>query len=133
MPFMPVLWLIDDTPSNHDLTAITVERVEGWCFQGFYSSTDAIRWLRRQTGNGLWPDVVLLDYYLDGERGDQVVGKLKQALPKNVTPVLIGYSSVRSCSEAIVAAGADLVLSKRGDGVNGNEMLRRWLEAWPSV
>lgn len=126
-----LLWLVDDSPHHHAVAAATAARVAGIRFAGFLTAAGATAaFARAARGRGASvPDVVLMDYYLGDGRGDQVTRRLRQLEPRTRRPVIIGYSSVRSGSEAIVAAGGDLILRKTGDAEAGNPELLAWLEA----
>jgi CheY-like chemotaxis protein len=122
-----VLWLIDDSDGNHRVAAATVAALPWVHFEGFYTGAEAVEaFTARQAEGGQVPDAVLMDYYLGGERGDQVTRDLRAA-ERTARPLIIGYSSVMSASAAIVSAGADLVLRKHADQRGINPSLSRWL------
>ena len=123
---MRLLWLIDDTPMLHGVAEATVELVGGWKYVGWLSGEEACTELR---AGGSWPDVVLMDYYIGDERGDRVTRQLRALEPAQHRPVIVGYSSVRSASQAIVAAGADLILPKHQDATGINPSLLAWLRS----
>lgn len=126
-----LLWLVDDSPHHHAVAAATVARVSGVRLAGFLTAHDAIaafaKAARAKAATAV-PDVVLMDFFLGDGHGDQVTRRFRQLEPRAKRPVIIGYSSVRSGSEAIVAAGGDLVLRKTGDTEHGNPELLEWLE-----
>lgn len=123
-----LVWLIDDDPGNHAVAHATVARLPGAAFAGHFSGRAACAALHDAAHH---PDVVLMDFYLAGERGDQVTRRWREAemLAGARRAIVIGYSSMRSGSEAIVAAGGDAVVPKRSDGTGINPHLLRWLEA----
>jgi CheY-like chemotaxis protein len=123
---MRILWLIDDTPMLHGVAQATVDLVYGWTYAGWLSGEEAITELQ---AGAAWPDVVLMDYYIGSERGDRITRHLRALEPAQHRPVIIGYSSVRSASQAIVAAGADLILPKHQDARGINPSLLAWLHA----
>ena len=121
---MRLLWLIDDTPMLHGVAEATVELAKGWSYAGWLSGEEACSALRLGVA---WPDVVLMDYYIGDERGDRITRQLRALEPARHRPVIIGYSSVHSASQAIVDAGADLILPKHQDASGINPTLLAWL------
>jgi CheY-like chemotaxis protein len=121
------IWLIDDTPVLHAVAAATVERAGGWEFTGYLSGAEALRDLDAGTP---WPEVILMDYYIGAERGDRVTSQLRSREPATIRPVIVGYSSVRSASQTIVAAGADLIVPKHQDDEGINPSLLAYLRRW---
>ncbi len=124
------LWLIDDTQHHHQVVAATAAQVPGVVFQGFcdggsgeWAFTEAVR-------TGTQPDVVLMDFFLGDDRGDQVTRRLRR-LERDRRSVIIGYSSVQTGSQAIVDAGGDLILPKRGNASGINPALLAWVQRWP--
>ncbi len=128
---MPRIWLIDDMPNVHAVTEATVHQIGGWEFRGFFSGIDAVKSLRR-CEPGLAPQVILIDYYIGHERGDRIAPLLRSAEPADARPVLVGFSSVRSGSEAIVAAGAEVIVRKHQDDRGINPSLAEYLRNWPT-
>ncbi len=126
---MPLLWLIDDTPSLHLVAEATVALVEGWTFAGYLSGSEALGDLV-STPVAARPQVILMDFFIGSERGDVVTTRIRAIDSPNHRPVIIGYSSVRSASVVIIAAGGDLILPKRANksGINPDLLiyLRRW-------
>jgi hypothetical protein len=115
-----LLWQIDDHDGWLALSAATVARVPGWGFRGFTGPDAALAaW---QDGDPR-PDAILVDYYLGDHRGDEVAAVLREL---DARVVIIGHSSVPSCSARIVLAGGDLVLPKRAEG-GINRALLAWL------
>ena len=130
-----LLWLIDDTADHHRVAAATAALVAGVVFAGFASGRAALTAYARLARPGQpsprpLPDVVLMDFYLGDERGDAVTKRLRALEPASHRPVIIGYSSVRSGSAAIVAAGADLMLPKRSNAAGINPDLLNYLRRW---
>lgn len=125
-----LLWLIDDTQHHHQVAAATAAQVPSVVFQSFvdggsgeWAFTEAVR-------AGAQPDVVLMDFFLGDDRGDQVTRRLRR-LERERRSVIIGYSSVQTGSQAIVNAGGDLILPKRGNASGINPQLLAWLQRWP--
>ncbi len=121
------IWLIDDTPVLHAVAAATIDHAGGWEFTGYLSGAEAIGDL---DAGAPWPEVILMDYYIGPERGDRVTRALRRREPATIRPVIIGYSSVRSASQAIVAAGADLIVPKHQDAEGINPSLLAYLRCW---
>lgn len=128
MPAKPILlWLIDDSASNHDTAVSTVATMPWVTLEQFYSGAEAVAaFAKIEQQQGYAPDVVLMDYYLVGERGDQVTRALR-ATERRSRPVIVGYSSVASASQIIVQAGADIVVRKHTDAQGINPSLATWL------
>lgn len=124
------IWLVDDTSHHHEVVRATVARTPGFAFRGFFSGTEALDAFVAavQAGRGV-PVVVLMDYFLGGEHGDQVTEALR-GLAGGGRPRIIGFSSVRRCSEAIVSAGGDGVLRKHSVG-GVNPSLQDYLAGLP--
>ncbi len=121
---MTLVWLIDDDVGNHGVAQATVAEVAGVAFAGFLTGPEAVaeaRRLARATPSAL-PSVVLMDYYLGEHRGDQVTVDLLAACSPGPRPFVVGYSSMRSGSEAILRAGGNAIVPKRAD--------RRGLNPW---
>jgi CheY-like chemotaxis protein len=116
-PTMLLLWVIDDTADHHHIADATARQVGEVAVEHFYTGADALATYRERSAEGRLPDVVLMDYFLGGERGDQVTRRLRAIEATQNRPVIIGYSSVASGSAAIVAAGGDLTLRKVVGGV----------------
>ena len=70
--------------------------------------------------------MVLMDFFLGSERGDQVTRGLR-ALEGRSRAVIVGYSSVGSGSARIVEVGGDLVVRKHCDKSGINPSLMRYL------
>jgi CheY-like chemotaxis protein len=116
------LWLIDDSPDHHQVTAATARRAD-WDFTGFTAGAAALAALAA----GGRPAVVLMDFFLGEERGDAITARWRQSEPAGHRATIVGFSSVRACSLRILAVGGDVVLVKRSgpDGINPD--LLAWL------
>ena len=122
-----LLWLIDDGESNHQAAIATVAVLPWVRLEHFYTGIDAIMAFSDiEAAGGRAPDAVLMDFFLDGERGDQITADLRQAEVRS-RPVIIGYSSVASGSAAILAAGGDVVVRKHANDLGVNPSLATWL------
>ena len=126
---MPLLWLIDDTPSLHVVAEATVQLVAGWEFFGHFTGHEAIEEFAHLPAEAR-PQVILMDYYIGADRGDTVTTQLRTHGSAMHRPVIIGYSSVRSGSAAIVAAGGDLIVPKRSNEAGINPDLLSYLRRW---
>lgn len=124
------LWLIDDTPQHHGVAEATARRVGGIAFRGFLDGASGEAAFRRAQDDGSAPDVVLMDFFLGDDRGDAVTRRMR-GHERGRRCTIIGYSSVVSGSEAIVAAGGDLILPKRRNDLGVNPFLERWLATLP--
>jgi CheY-like chemotaxis protein len=124
------LWLIDDAADNHAVVIATLAGDPRFPFTGFTNAADALAEFRRLALRqpALLPRIVLMDYYLGGERGDEAAAELRQCQPAGHRLIIVGYSSLRSASERIVLAGGDCILAKRHDERGINPGLRRWLQ-----
>jgi CheY-like chemotaxis protein len=123
------MWLIDDSESNHQTAINTVADMPWVNLRCFYSGAEAVaEFTSIQGSNAPAPAVVLMDYYLIGERGDQITRALR-ASERRSRPTIVGYSSVKHASEAIVRAGADMIVRKHTDGSGVNPSLAGWLRA----
>jgi CheY-like chemotaxis protein len=126
-----LMWLIDDSASNHAVARLTATRFPQLTLSCFYSGAEAIAtWTAHHSTSEPLPDWVLMDYYLIDERGDHVTRDLRQtvAAAQATQPLIIGYSSVASGSEAIVRAGADVIVRKHSDNNGINPSLAVWLQ-----
>jgi len=129
------IWLIDDTLDHLRVAEATIGSFPGLTFQGFSDPVTAlatyVRLARDQPA--LLPRIVLMDYYLGAARGDRVTRELRERQDPAAGLIIIGYSSVASCSERIVAAGANLVVRKTADRSGRNPHLARYLERYLSA
>lgn len=129
---LPVLvWLVDDTAEHHQVADATVAMFANVALEHFHTGVAAVETYRSRTlDHGPLPAVVLMDFFLAGERGDQVTRQLRAVEAPHHRPVIVGYSSVASGSNAIVAAGGDVCVRKViGGPVNTYlaDYLRRFL------
>jgi CheY-like chemotaxis protein len=126
-----LLWLIDDGEANHQAAIATVAALPWVRLERFYSGAEAVAAFSDiEAAGGRAPDAVLMDFFLVGERGDQITADLRQAEVRS-RPVIIGYSSVASGSAAIIAAGGDVVVRKHADDRGVNPSLANWLRGLP--
>jgi CheY-like chemotaxis protein len=116
------IWVVDDDPGNVAMTLATLALVPGVVARGFPSGGSALEALRTQPP----PTVVLMDFYMGSERGDAVTRQLRARCPG---VRVVGYSSARSGSEAIVAAGGCDIVRKRRSADGLNHDLLAWLSA----
>ena len=124
-----ILWLIDDSESNHQAACATAALLPWVRFAGIYSGAEAVQaFATIEAEGGVAPDAVLMDFFLVGERGDHITKDLRQA-EVHSRPVIVGYSSVASGSAAIVAAGGDLALRKHANERGINPSLANWLRS----
>ena len=123
---MALLWHIDD---GHHLLAVseaTVLQTASWRFEGFTTGTAALGdYAQRAPAER--PDVILMDYFIGEERGDAVTRALRRLDPHPARSRIIGHSSVRRASEAIVRAGGDGIIPKHRDAAGINPSLLAWL------
>lgn len=132
MPAALLVWLIDDARDHHLVADITVARLPGVALVHHYDGAGAeAEYAAVQADPALpAPAVVLMDYFIGAERGDQVTRALR-ALERRSRAVIVGYSSVASGSARIVEAGGDLVLRKHSDRQGVNPTLLRYLSSLP--
>ncbi len=121
------LWLVDDTEAHHEVARNTLAASRGIAFESFLTGGEAISAFARLARGGALPDVVLMDFYLGDERGDQVTRRLRELEPPGVRCLIVGYSSVADASGRIVAAGGDLIVRKHVATDGTNPTLRTWL------
>jgi len=129
------IWLIDDTLDHLRVADATVRLFPGLTFQGFSEPVGALAMYARLTREqpALLPRIVLMDYYLGTARGDRVTRELRALQDPAAALIIVGYSSVASCSERIVVAGANLVVRKTADRSGRNPHLARYLEQYLSA
>jgi CheY-like chemotaxis protein len=128
---MPILvWLVDDGHRHHETAAATIAGLPAFELECFLTGSSAVAAYAERAAKGIagLPRVVLMDFFLDGERGDEVTQELRAILRPGWSPIIIGYSSMRSGSERIVEAGGDLVLPKITGPHGTNPHLRTYLE-----
>ncbi len=128
------LWLIDDTPHLHVVARATVALVPGWEFTGFLSGAAALAaYSAAETARPplvILPQVILMDFFLGDDRGDLLTARLRAREAPGHRPVIVGYSSMRSGSEAIVAAGGDVIVVKQQNDRGINPSLMAYLKRW---
>lgn len=130
---VPLLWLVDDTPQWHAVTARTVACVAGWSLESFHSGHAALLAFHARcedAARGL-PDVVLMDFYLGPLRGDAVTEALRECDTAGHHVTIVGHSSMAHGSELIECAGGDCSVRKHVDGAGLNPSLLAWLETHP--
>lgn len=121
------VWLIDDTPHLHLVARATVRLVPGWDFTGYLTGSEAVEAYR----DGVClPQVILMDFFLGDDRGDLLTAHLRAIEQAGHHPVIVGYSSMRSGSEAIVAAGGDVIVVKQQNDAGINPSLLTYLKRW---
>jgi CheY-like chemotaxis protein len=127
-----LIWLVDDSLDHHQVADGTVARLPGVELAHHYDGVGALAEYAALQDDPARPvpAVVLMDYFLGAERGDQVTRGLR-ALERRSRAVIIGYSSVASGSARIVEAGGDLVLRKHCDQSGINPSLLRYLSSLP--
>ena len=126
------IWLVDDSPRWHEVAADSLLAVPGWELQGFHTGAAALHAfaLQAATDATRLPDAILMDFYLGATRGDHVTTALRDMEPEGCHCTIVGHSTSPSGSEAIVAAGADLVIPKYADRQGRNPDLVAWLQEW---
>lgn len=123
------VWLLDDTRHWHQVTANTLARFPNCPFTGCFTAADLWRGLDLSTGTATWPSILLMDFFLCGERGDAITHALREAaLPQAL--YIVGHSTTRSGSAAIRAAGADTIVIKRETSPGFNHHLADFLDDW---
>jgi CheY-like chemotaxis protein len=125
-----LVWLIDDTAEHHATARATLADMRGVAFAGYIDAGEAIETFSRLAADepALLPRVVLMDFYLGDWRGDTATRELRRLQPGPAPLTIVGYSSVASGSERILAAGGDLVVRKARDDSGRNHYLARWLD-----
>ncbi|MDA3963872.1 MAG: hypothetical protein PF961_24035 [Planctomycetota bacterium] len=132
---MPLLWLVDDTPLWHHVTAATLELTPGWRFAGLHTVNAA--WLAFRDSvesqpSGL-PRVILMDFYLGTARGDHLTEQLRDLEPEGVHTTIVGHSSMSHGSELIIQSGGDCAVTKAYNDAGINPHLLKWLKDFPEV
>lgn len=111
-------WLVDDTSDHHHVADATVASLTGVEIEHFYTGVEAVETYRlRVQASERLPDVVFMDFFLAGERGDQVTRQLRAVTSPRHRPIVVGYSSVPSGSHAIIEAGGDVAVRKVASGM----------------
>lgn len=127
-----MVWLVDDTSDHHATTAATLAGRTEFTFVGFLDAEEAVDEYRRlaHADREALPRIILMDFFLGSTRGDLVTRRLRELQPTDAKLTIVGYSSVPSGSERIMAAGADIVVRKHKDDAGRNPTLARWLDVW---
>jgi len=129
----PLIWQIDDTSHWHEVTDATLARlpVALRCEHFHSGHAGLLAWQGAASHGGL-PDLVLMDFYIGSERGDDVAQALRQVEPAGHHAVIVGFSSVPSASQRIADACGGIALPKVANhaGINPEllAMLRKWLD-----
>ena len=121
------IWLIDDTPHLHVVARATARLAGGWDFTGYLSGEEAVEAFI--AGHDL-PAVILMDFFLGDDRGDLLTARLRDLEPPTSRAVIVGYSSMRAGSEAIIAAGGDVIVTKTQNDAGINPSLLSYLKRW---
>lgn len=121
------IWLIDDTPVWHQVTRDTLRHWSAHQFQSFHRGSSALHALEHLTADDL-PHIILMDFYIGDERGDEVTKWIRQLHPQ--APIrIIGYSTAHSGSLAIIQAGGNDCIRKHHDQRGLNPSLLSWLKS----
>jgi len=125
------VWLVDDSEDPHRVADLTIAGLAGVELSHFYSGAEALQafaQLADEQPSGL-PAVILMDFFIGDERGDEVTRNLRRLEPASVRPIIVGYSSMASASERIIASGGDVVVRKHRGPDGANPSLHRFLLA----
>jgi CheY-like chemotaxis protein len=125
------VWLVDDSDDPHRVADLTIARLEGVELSHFYSGAEALQAFARLAGGrgpGL-PAVILMDFFIGDERGDEVTRALRRLEPASARATIVGYSSMASASERILESGGDVVVRKHRSSDGVNPSLYRFLHA----
>ena len=123
----PCIWLIDDIAHWHEVTQRTLDLWGPHSFQGFYQVSSILMALDHTTGDAL-PEMILMDYFIDANRGDVVTRQIRTSFPEH-DYAIIGYSTAASGSRAIVRAGGNASVAKHHDERGINPSLLQWLQS----
>lgn len=118
------VWIIDDDPSNVATAAATVTHLGLAGFRGFLSGHAALAAIHAGEAP---PHILLMDFFISGERGDTVTRQWRAIERSAQRALIVGYSSARMGSEAIVAAGGNAIVRKRRSPDGLNHDLLEWL------
>lgn len=129
-----IIWLVDDTPQWHTVTARTVARVPAWQLQSFHTGSAAMMAFAGLVDHAPddLPRVVLMDFYLGQVRGDAVTETLRELEPPGRHCIIVGHSSMPHGSELIEYAGGDCSVRKHVDERGINPSLLQWLQTFES-
>lgn len=114
---VPVIWVIDDGPSNHRLVERSLPG-EGYELVGYLDGDEALvelaAYLDSDNGEAWLPDIVFMDFFLGERNGGEITVEVRRlfAAAGRRGPWIIGHSSVMHCSRAIVELGGDVVMAK---------------------
>ncbi len=125
------VWLVDDSEDPHHVADLTVAGLVGVELTHFYSGATALAAfaeLARDHPDRL-PAVILMDFFIGQERGDEVTSELRRLEPASVRPTIVGYSSMPAASERIRVCGGDVVVRKHRTAEGVNPSLYRFLNA----
>jgi CheY-like chemotaxis protein len=130
-----LVWIVDDNVCHHQTAALTLARLPLFELEGYASGGSAIAEFasRSELDPSLLPRIVLMDYFLGDSHGDTVTSELRRLHDGAFRPVIVGYSSMRSGSEAIVAAGGDVIVRKRIAHDGSNPDLRVYLDSYARI
>ena len=129
---MRYIWQLDDTDHWHQISAQTVKPLPHWQLRSFYTGQDLFYGLAEAAAQGSsYPSIILMDFYLSGERGDHITSEIRKRTAQAPYITIIGFSSVRSCSERICQAGGDSILVKADTGGGMNKYLLDYLTHYP--
>ncbi len=116
------VWLVDDSEDPHHVADHTIATLAGVEIVHFYSGAEALQAFARLASErpSALPAIILMDFYIGDERGDAVTSELRRLETASARPTIVGYSSMASASERILASGGDVVVRKHRshDGVN---------------
>ena len=102
------IWFVDDRASNRAAwLASFPDAIRNACELRVFASVPE---LFAVLDTGAWPDVMFVDYFLDGHLGSEVVDRLR-AGPK-APPLIIAHSSLGIANEGMVENGAHLAMDK---------------------
>ena len=114
-----VIWVIDDSPSNHRLVERSLPPNDGsYVLVTYLSGEDAIleleAYLSEYEGAPHFPDIIFMDYYLGETNGGQVTVTIRKLFEEYnfQGPYIVGHSSMYSCSEVIKTLGGDIAITK---------------------
>lgn len=127
------LWLVDDSPIWHSVTASTVEKIGHPIeFSSFHSANAAISAFGQLAEHdpGQLPHVILMDFYIGHDHGNEVTATIRELEPDDHHCTIVGHSSMTHGSELICADGGDCIVRKHRNGANLNLSLQAWLSEY---
>ena len=112
------LWLIDDKPANIEMIEASfppaVRAVI--CMRSFLRAADAVDVFESALARDRTslPDFILLDYFLDGVYGHELLDRMLERYAATGVPraVVIAHSSMAEASQVLEHHGADCTLPK---------------------